>query len=102
MNEMESRIREMNLREAYTFLISDGSLEGANYNKMRFGLQLKVDIYDYFNNNFIIKPKKQLVLYGGRMFPLSALYSEFESREKMAKELLIAKYGAMELVKCRE
>lgn len=69
-----------------------------DYAKVRYGLSLKIDIYDYLNQNFTIKAKKGMMIYKGKLYKLNDVYTEFEERTQLIKEILIKLYGSENLV----
>lgn len=61
-------------------------------------MSLKIDIYDYLNQNFTIKAKKGIMIYKGQRYKLNDVYTEFENRTMLIKEILIKIYGDNNLV----
>lgn len=59
------------------------------YNKARFGIQLKFDIYDYINEMVKMKEKTGKILYRGRTINISDFWTELEKRNILIKKWLI-------------
>jgi hypothetical protein len=60
------------------------------YNKVRYGFDVKFDIYDYYNGRMTIKSKSGLIAYRGATCPESVVNTELEKRKTAMLKVLLA------------
>lgn len=103
MEHTESDILKMDLEEAYhLFLIEKKNMESSDdtdseetketkevYKKARFGIRVRFDIHDYFNEIYTHKAKCAKVKIGGETYDREDFYTETEERETLIKNFLI-------------
>lgn len=70
--EIEDKQATRDAKETYTFA--------------RHGINIHFDIYDYLEDNMIIKPKSGTVIYKGKTFTTTNLYTELENRKILLKK----------------
>lgn len=92
MDELGERIRLMNLNEIYHFIIGEKDLDDKTRRKLRYGMDIRVDIYDYFNGSIMEKKKKGICVIQGRVFKTEDINTEMEKRLLLAREWLLNKY----------
>lgn len=94
ITDMEERIRTMDLKQAYNFMVTDENVPTGLKEKARFGfMKPGIDIYDYFNSNFMVKKKRGEVLHNGRRFKITDIYTDMEKRLVLIKKYLIKEFG---------
>ena len=59
------------------------------YRKIRFGVDLKFDIYKYFGEDFVIKNKENIIIMDGKEFELGKFWSELENREAICRKAVM-------------
>lgn len=99
---MEQDISTMDMKEAFYYLQSfldqtDEKDEKGNllfpdlaetYKKIRYGLEIKFDVYDYLNGVITIKSKIGVAIYRGKPIELSKLWDELEERTIVCRKWL--------------
>lgn len=91
MNE-ERDIRVLTLEEAWRIFLIEREIDQkgkSTYEKVRYGVLILFDIYDYFNDILVIKGKVGEVIYRTKKFGLKDLWTELERREEIIKQYLI-------------
>jgi hypothetical protein len=58
------------------------------YEKARYGIVKKFDIYDYINGTMQLKSKTGKALYRGKAIPLGDMWTELEKRSVILKKWL--------------
>lgn len=84
-------ILTLSFRQAWDLFILISNRD-ETYRKARFGINLKFDIYDYFNNRMVMKYKTGIALIMGKPFKIEDIETEREQREKLVKEWLLENY----------
>lgn len=102
MQDIEEKIRTMDLKQAYFFTIGEEDIPEEDYRKMRYGIKVKFDIYDYIHNNIAVKQKSRLIGIGSKWMTMDEFYSEIEARLKFIKIYLLNIYKDESLTKPRE
>lgn len=86
-------IDKMDFEELWTYFkrnknsFQEGKVEPV-YKIVRFGLNHKFDIASYFNELYIAKPKKELVMINNNVLTNTEINSELEERERVLYEFL--------------
>lgn len=89
------QIAEMSLKASYDLLLALPESDSPHFSKVldsvKYGVRIKFNIYDYFNEKFIIRWKaRKIDLYCiGKRYNLDAFHSEIEARTKAVKRALI-------------
>lgn len=93
----EDEINQMDVKEAFYTLQSmmceeeDEEIEEKlqdTYNKARFGIAIKFDLYDHLNGMICVKNKSGLAIYRTRTIPLTDYHTEIERRTITMKKWL--------------
>lgn len=59
------------------------------YDKARYGIKLKFDIYNLFTKNYSEKVKSHSVIVEGKTHKLQDFYTEIEKRETLIKKTIL-------------
>jgi len=92
MSEDIRNIKVMEIKELYPmFALEVQTTENSEeiYKKVRYGIDVDFDIYDYLHNIISIKGKTGKALYRGRSLRLRMIWTELEKRNNLMKEWLI-------------
>lgn len=85
-------INSLNIKESFLMLTQymDEDYEDIEeiYQKVRFGINLRFDIYDYINEMIKTKDKNGIVIYRGKNMNLTKFWTELEQRNIIAKKWL--------------
>ena len=98
-NDME--IRKMSLEETWQMFKSEVDIHSKIYEKIRFGVEVKFDINDYFANWFNVKPKTGTFFIRGEARKSENVFTELEIREKAMKQWLLENFGDDDFVSPR-
>lgn len=84
---MDEDFRTLDLKELYNIFVleMDDEKEGDReaYNEVRYGVNLKFDIYDFFNGVVKVKEKTGVAIYKRKLWKLDKLWTELEKRRKI-------------------
>lgn len=92
--EQLQSVIEMDLQEAYEFFLickeENEKLE-QDYDEIRYGINLEIDIHDIIDGNILVKPKQQKVriLTGTDTFSLDEYRTELENRKSRIKKAIL-------------
>lgn len=89
----EQDIGSMNIKESFLSLtqyLGDEKYPDLDeiYQEIRFGIDLKFDLYDYINEMIQTKSKSGRVIYRGKTIDLTKFWTEIETRNIKAKKWL--------------
>lgn len=87
--DTEKDVREMGLEEAYNNFILLVASNTQEYQWVRYGINIKFDIYNYFQGNMKIYKKKEMMIIHKKIYKLDAIYTELENRIKIIKKVLL-------------
>ena len=93
MRDIIERIQLMGLQETYMFMLGEKEVPTDVKNKMRFGIKIPVDIYDFLDQNFSIKQKSGKIIYRGKPISMEQINTEMEERLILGKEWLLKEYA---------
>ena len=92
--EETKEISTLNIKESFLMLtqyLDDkeeyNDLE-ETYEQVRFGKNIRFDIYDYINEMVKVKDKSGLIIYRGKTINLTKFWTELEERNIIAKKWL--------------
>lgn len=102
MSEIEEKIRTMDLKEAYNFMLTEDSIKQSVKRKARFGfLKNPLDIHDYFEGGMIMKWKKGIIKHRGSRYKMEDIHTDMEKRAEIIKKALLQIYGDQDFMKSR-
>lgn len=84
----ETDVDRMDFQDAYDLFVNEAPKESTEYAKVRYGVKLKFDVYDYFHDLMTVKEKTGWVIHHGKKFKLTDLWTEVEERAKICKAWL--------------
>ena len=94
-SQMEERIREMGIKEAYNFLVSEEDVPKNIMKRARYGwLMPSVDIWDYLreNSGITLRKKTGKARYRGKTYTMGDIYTDMEKRLRLIKKYLLETY----------
>jgi len=88
-------------KEKYELFVLDKQEIPEQYQKVRYGINVKFDYYEHLKGNLRTIPKTNMVKWRGRQFSLTDYYTEIEDRNAIITQHLIDKYIQNEIFKPR-
>ena len=89
----EVDIKALGLIDTYNYFVLEIEEDDAEskkvYQKARFGINIKFDIYYYVNGVIIEKHKAGYAIVMNKKVPLEDFWTELEQRNKIMKEYLV-------------
>lgn len=95
-------MRTWNIEKLWNFISVERGLDHRVRDIVRFGKEIKMDIYDYMLNNFTTKSKAGKVVYRGRVYYMEDLYTDIEERRRIAFEWIERNYPDKRVVTPRK
>lgn len=94
-------IRTWDIEKIWNFISAESDIKQSIYDKLRYGIVLKIDIYDYINGSFTVKGKSGVAICKGKTFRLQDMYTEIEERRRLGIQWIEENYPDLDLTRPR-
>lgn len=89
-----NEILTLPLYESYILLLVQAKdpaneISDEDLRKVRFGYDIEFDIYFFFSDSYVLKPKQEKAMIQGQTIELADFWTEIEKRQTTIKKLLL-------------